>query len=271
MSFQTFSLHQLGWRFNHAQHLTLADFEAGYPARVIAVHRSGLSVLSSRGQGAVVLPHQLADADVTVGDWVMVAHDADRVLCVIERESLIARVAAGSERHRQSIAANLDTLFIVTSCNDDFNPSRLARYLALALEADIEPVVVLTKSDLSDEMDDYVTRAHELLPTLAVVTVNATDAASVAQLSHWLDAGRTVAFVGSPGVGKSTLTHRLMGDAMQQTGATGEDDAHGRHTTRVSQMFPTANGAWVIDTPGMRELCTGPRKAAFLAAVPGNA
>jgi ribosome biogenesis GTPase len=271
MSFQTFSLHQLGWRFHHAQHLTLADFEAGYPARVTAVHRSGVLVLSSRGQGAVVLPHHVVDADIAVGDWVLIEHDADRVLRVIERESLIARVAAGSGYRHRSIAANLDTLFIVTSCNDDFNPPLLAGYLALALEADVEPVVVLTKSDLSDEVDDYVARAHEMSPTLAVVAVNATDAASVAQLAPWLDAGRTVAFVGSPGVGKSTLTHRLMGDAVQWTGGLGEDDARGRHTTTAGGMFPTATGAWVIDTPGMRELCTGLRKVVFLAAVPGNA
>ena len=257
MSFQTLS--QLGWRPSYAQHLTLADFEAGYPARVTAVHRSGLSVLSSRGAGSAVLPHQLADTEsaIAVGDWVLVEHEADRVVRLIERRSLIERVAAGGEHRRQSIAANIDTLFIVTSCNDDFNLSRLERYLALAYEAGVEPVVVLTKADLSDEADDYAAKALATLATVTILALNATDAVAVTQLAPWLDAGRTVAFVGSSGVGKSTLTNSLLGDAAQATQGIREDDARGRHTTTTREMFATASGAWVIDTPGMRELRIG--------------
>lgn len=259
MSFQTFSLDQLGWRPNYAQNLTLADFEAGYPARVTAVHRTGLSVLSSRGHGTVVLPPNLVDTEsvVAVGDWVMVDHDADRVIQLIERSSLIERVAAGGDHRRQSIAANLDTLFVVTSCNDDFNPSRLERYLTLASEAGVEPVVVLTKSDLGHHVDDYVAMAQSTLATVVVLAVNATDIESVAQLAPWLESGRTVAFVGSSGVGKSTLTNSLMGDSSQLTGGIRADDAKGRHTTTAREMFPTPSGAWIIDTPGMRELRVG--------------
>lgn len=257
MSFHTLS--QLGWQPSYAQHLTLADFEAGYPARVTTVHRSGLAVLSSRGVGSVVLPHQLADAEsaIAVGDWVLVEHEADRVVRLIERRSLIERVAAGGEHRRQSIAANIDTLFIVTSCNDDFNLSRLERYLALAYEAGVEPVLVLTKADLSDQADDYVAKTLSTLAGLTVLAINATDAAAVAELAPWLNAGRTVAFVGSSGVGKSTLTNSLLGDAPQLTQGIREDDARGRHTTTAREMFPTASGAWVIDTPGMRELRVG--------------
>ncbi|MGC1551102.1 MAG: ribosome small subunit-dependent GTPase A [Rhodanobacter sp.] len=259
MSPKTFSLDQLGWRSHYAQNLTLADFEAGYPARVTAVHRTGLSVLSSRGHGTAVLPPSLVDTEsaVAVGDWVMVDHDADRVIRLIERYTLIERVAAGGDHRRQSIAANLDTLFVVTSCNDDFNPSRLERYLTLAAEAGVEPIVVLTKSDLSDHVDHYVATAQRCLATVVVLAVNATDTASVAQLSPWLEPGHTVAFVGSSGVGKSTLTNSLMGDSSQLTGGIRADDAKGRHTTTAREMFPTPFGAWVIDTPGMRELRVG--------------
>ena len=257
MSMQTLS--QLGWRPSYAQHLSLADFESGYPARVTAVHRSGLSVLSSRGAGSVILPHHLVDAPsaVAVGDWVLVEHEADRVTRLLERQSLIERVAAGDEHRRQSIAANIDTLFIVTSCNDDFNLSRLERYLALASEAGVEPVVVLTKTDLSHQASDYVAEAAGTLGAVTVLALNATDATAVAQLAPWLEAGRTVAFVGSSGVGKSTLTNGLLGDRSQQTQAIREDDARGRHTTTAREMFRTDSGAWLIDTPGMRELRIG--------------
>lgn len=256
MSFQTFSLHQLGWRAEYAQQLTLADFEAGYPARVTAVHRSGLAVLSSRGHGSVVLPHPLVDmhAGVAVGDWVLVEHDVERVRCVLDRQSLVERVAAGGDRQRQSIAANLDVLFVVSSCNDDFNPSRLERYLTLALDAGVTPVIVLTKADIGEGVAGYVAEAEQLMFGVPVVAVNALDDASVSQLEPWLAPGKTVAFVGSSGVGKSTLTNRVIGEAAQLTSGIREDDARGRHTTTAREMFPTASGAWVIDTPGMREL-----------------
>jgi len=252
MSFQMFSLHQLGWRAEYAQQLTLADFEAGYPARVAAVHRSGLSVLSSRGQDMVVLPHHLAG--IAVGDWVLVEHDAGRVHSLLRRQSLVERVAAGGEHQRQSIAANLDVLFVVSSCNDDFNPSRLERYLTLALDAGVTPVIVLTKADLGEDVAAYVSEAEQLMIGVPVIAVNALDEQSVAQLDAWLLPGKTVAFVGSSGVGKSTLTNRVIGEASQLTAGIREDDARGRHTTTAREMFATASGAWVIDTPGMREL-----------------
>jgi ribosome biogenesis GTPase len=244
MSFQTYSLHQLGWRFNHAQHLTLTDFEAGYPARVIAMHGSGLSVFSSRGRSVVALPHHLAGADVTVGDWVLVGHDADQVMRMIERQSLINGMASRIEHRRQPIAANLDTLFIVASCIDDLHPTRLKRYLMLALEAGVEPVVVLTTYDLTADVDDYVAAGRKVLPTVDVVAVNATDAASIAQLAPWLEAGRTVALVGVSGVGKSMLAHGLKD----------EMDIRDRRMGAAHEMFPSIFGAWIINTPDARAL-----------------
>ncbi|TCV93420.1 ribosome biogenesis GTPase [Luteibacter rhizovicinus] len=256
MSFQTFSLHQLGWRPGFAQHLTLEDFEAGYPARVVGVHRNGLSVLSSRGVATVVLSHNLESA-VTVGDWVLLEMDAARVLRMIERHSLIARIAAGTGQGTQTIAANLDTLFVVTSCNDDFSLSRLERYLSVAFESGVEPVIVLTKSDLCADVDGYIDAARTIAADVAIVAIDATSTVSVGQLARWLEHGQTVAFVGSSGVGKSTLANTLAGDDTQTTGGIREDDARGRHTTTSREMFALPSGAWVIDTPGMRELRVG--------------
>ncbi|KRE89109.1 GTPase RsgA [Frateuria sp. Soil773] len=260
MPFPTFTLHQLGWRPGHARHLTLEDFEAGYPARVVGVHRNGLSVLSARGAALVALPHAVAAAiepAVTVGDWVLLETEAPRVLRIIERQSLVARIAAGGEHRMQAIAANLDSLFVVTSCNDDFNPSRLERYLAVAFEAGIEPVVVLTKADLCADTAGYVDAVQAIAAGVAAVAVDATSPASAARLAPWLEEGRTVAFAGSSGVGKSTLANSLVGRAAQATGGIREDDARGRHTTTSREMFALPSGAWVIDTPGMRELRIG--------------
>jgi len=269
MPIQNFTLHQLGWHPGYAQHLTLQDFEAGYPARVVAVHRNGLAVLSARGAATVILPHGLAagvEPAVTVGDWLLIETDAPRVLRVIERRSLVARIAAGSEHRTQSIAANLDTLFVVTSCNDDFNLSRLERYLAIAFEAGVEPVIVLTKADLCADVESCLDAARSIAPAVAVVAIDATSAASIAPLAAWLAAGQTVAFVGSSGVGKSTLANTLVGNAAQATGGIREDDARGRHTTTAREMFVLPCGAWVIDTPGMRELQVGAIEAGMSAA-----
>lgn len=251
---------QLGWRPGCSQNLTVQDFEAGYPARVIGVQRSGLSVLSSRGAATVSLSHAVAagvEPAVTVGDWLLIEKDEPRVLCVMERQSLVARIAAGSEHRQQAIAANLDSLFIVTSCNDDFNPSRLERYLALAFEACVEPIVILTKADLCPSVDGYLDAVRTIAPAVTMVAIDATSAACIEPLAPWLGPGQTVAFVGSSGVGKSTLVNRLASHAAQATGDIRENDARGRHTTTAREMFALPSGAWVIDTPGMRELRIG--------------
>ncbi|KAF1005833.1 MAG: Small ribosomal subunit biogenesis GTPase RsgA [Luteibacter sp.] len=266
MSFHGYSLDQLDWRPDYARSLTLEDFEAGFPARVVAVHRSGVVTLSARGAIPVVVPPSVhAEASLAVGDWVLVEHDADRVLRLVPRQGLIERIAAGGDHRRQAIAANLDTLFVVTSCNTDFNASRLERYLALAFDVGVEPVVVLTRADLCEDVATYVDAVIAVSPHVAVVALDATAPAAAERLAPWMGAGRTVAFVGSSGVGKSTLTNRLI-DGAQLTGGIREDDARGRHTTTAREMFPVPGGAWVIDTPGMRELrlaAAAPLEAVF--------
>lgn len=254
------SLAQLGWRAFYAQQLTLEDLDAGFPARVSSVHRNRIDVLREGGELSVTLPSSLAidgEASVTVGDWVLVEATAPRVMRLLDRASLIARVAAGSERRQQPIAANLDTLFIVTSCNADFNASRLERYLSIAFEARIEPVIVLTKTDMCADPGIYVAQATAVAPTVAVVALNALAENSVPALAPWLGAAQTVAFVGSSGVGKSTLVNTLSASARQHTSGIREDDARGRHTTTSRQLIAMPGGAWLIDTPGMRELKIG--------------
>ena len=129
-----FSLDRLGWSACYSQQLSLEDLSAGYPARVSSVQRSLVTVLCERGSLDVVVPPRLATTEtaIAVGDWLLIEHEAPRVLRILERRSLISRMAAGVEQRMQAIAANLDTLFVVTSCNDDFNLSRLERYFTVA-------------------------------------------------------------------------------------------------------------------------------------------
>jgi ribosome biogenesis GTPase / thiamine phosphate phosphatase len=254
------SLLQLGWRPFHSQQLSLEDFESAHPARVTSVHRSGLTVLSERGSHNVTIPPRVIeqlDRPVTVGDWTLIENEAPRVQRLLAAYGAITRVAAGSEYRLQAIAANLDTLFVVSSCNQDFNRSRLERYLAIAYEAQVEPVIVLTKADLCDHVDDLVEQARSLANSVQVVAVNGTEPAAVTSLDPWVQPGQTVAFVGSSGVGKSTLVNTLIGLSSQATAGVREADSRGRHTTTAREMFALASGAWVIDTPGMRELKVG--------------
>lgn len=224
------------------------------------MHRSGLVVISEQATLNVIVPSGLLETrelPIAVGDWVLVEHAAPRVQRVVTPYSVIKRHAAGTDHRLQAIAANLDTLFVVTSCNDDFNPSRLERYLAVAFEAQVEPVIVITKADQCDSSEPFIDEANALGTTAAVVALNAMDIPSVAALEPWLQSGQTVAFVGSSGVGKSTLVNTLTGTTGQATGGIRENDSKGRHTTTSREMFALDSGAWVIDTPGMRELKIG--------------
>jgi ribosome biogenesis GTPase len=189
-----------------------------------------------------------------VGDWALIEQGAPRVLRVLERQSLIERISAGAAPYSQAIAANIDTLFVVTSCNDEFSESRLERYLVLAREARVEPVVLLTKADLCDDVDQYTLPAREVGGRVETLALDARSTNARAMLSPWLEPGQTVAFAGSSGVGKSTLVNALLGASQQSTSAIREHDSKGRHTTTARQMFALSGGAWVIDTPGMREL-----------------
>ncbi len=245
-----FSLVQLGWKPFFQQQLNLID-PSLTPLRVMAVHRNRLELLGERGP--LTLPILPGDPTVTVGDWLVTDHHAKPV-SRLERLSLFRRRSAGSRVDEQLIAANLDTLFIVMSLNDDFNLSRLERYLALAHEAKVTPVVVLTKQDLCDEPAPYLEAIRALDPRLLVESVNALSPESTALLAPWCGPGQTVALMGSSGVGKSTLVNTLMATEIQATAGIREDDSKGRHTTTGRSLHPLAQGGLLLDTPGMREL-----------------
>ncbi len=258
MSEPTFSLPRLGWSHFFQQQLSLEEWQSTTPARVVAVHRNALEVAGDQGWRMITLPghwHLREPEELpTVGDWLLLDPATGQVQRLLERKSLVQRRAAGIESRTQLLAANIDTLFVVTSCNEDFNLSRLERYLALAFESNVEPVLVLTKADLLEDVAEYRRQAMSLNPTLAIETVNALDPASVASLAAWCSGGHTVALLGSSGVGKSTLINTLSGSSRQETAAIREDDAKGRHTTTSRTLHLLPAGGLLIDSPGMREL-----------------
>lgn len=251
----TTALTDLGWDAFFADQVTPDD--AGLvPMRIAAVHRSRLMAETGAGQVRLELPLHGTTADYAVGDWVLVDDDTRVVARLLERRALLRRRTEGAVT-RQLIAANVDTLFVVTSCNDDFNPARLERYLALANEAGTDPVIVLTKIDKVDDPTPWMEQARALQRDQQVVALNAKSPDAAAMLAPWCGSGRTVALVGSSGVGKSTLLNTLSAKSPEQAQATGdirESDAKGRHTTTSRSLHPVSGGGWVIDTPGMRTL-----------------
>lgn len=252
---QATTLADLGWSERFRKSIDDDTLAATPPARICDVHRDRVIVSSATGEHSLALPTGHDIGDVTVGDWVLFDPASATLTAVLERANRIHR-AVGAGYGRQLIAANVDTLMIVTSCDDDFNPARLERYLALAHASDTLPLIVLTKTDLVDDVSDYRTRAARLSPLISVVDVDARSADDLERLLPWVRAGQTAALVGSSGVGKSTLLNGLTGSAAA-TRPVRADDSKGRHTTTARSLRRAIAGGSLIDTPGMRELGLG--------------
>ncbi len=222
------------------------------PARVSKVHRNELRVITTNGELIPILPSNTSSGEYAVGDWVLLEAQA-KVNRRLERFSCLERGAAGEDARTQLIATNLDVLFITTSCNADFNIARLERYIVMAAQSGIQPVVLLGKADLCDDIQEYINHTASLGQNIPVIALDNREQDQVEQLFNWWKKGQTAALCGSSGVGKTTLLNTMTGENAT-TRYIREDDAKGRHTTTSRGLYKTPNGRWVIDTPGMREL-----------------
>ena len=258
------TLGELGWNDGfRAAFDALGDPEA-IPARVGIELNHFYRVLSARGElvarTAGRLRHHAAGQDElpAVGDWVAVrvaGHDGTATIrAILPRRSQFARKAAGDPTARQVVAANVDIVLVVAGLDGDFSPRRIERYLVAAADSGAQPVVVLNKADLEEHVARQVAKLRAAAPDIPIHPTCCTTGQGLDALAQYLRPGRTVALLGSSGVGKSTIINRLLGGDRQKTQAVRAADSRGRHTTIHRELIAAPGGGIVIDTPGMREL-----------------
>lgn len=240
-----------------------AEYPGFTPARVILQEKELYRIVSDFGeQGAVVSGKFRYEAQTVseypaVGDFVMVEHAGEEgyavIHAVLPRKSVFTRRAAGTANREQVVAANIDTVFICMSLNNDFNVRRLERYISVAWDSGAVPVIILTKADLCTELDAKLCEVESVAFGVDIAVTSSLSENGIDTVKPYLRAGKTASFIGSSGVGKSTLINLLLGSDVIATGGLRNDDK-GRHTTTHRELILLECGALVIDTPGMREL-----------------
>jgi ribosome biogenesis GTPase len=256
-------LESLGWSPFFAEAFAPHGGQGLAPGRVTREHRGLFRVQAEAGEYVAELAGRLRHeargrADLpAVGDWVALLPAQGlraTIMAVLPRRSRFARKTAGDEHDQQVAAANVDTVFLVSGLDHDFNLRRIERYLVMARESGARPVVVLNKADLSADAEHARREVERVAGGAPVHLVSVREGTGLEELEPYLRPRETVALLGSSGVGKSTLLNRLSGTERQATRAVRAHDSRGRHTTSHRQIFVLPTGALMVDTPGMREL-----------------
>jgi ribosome biogenesis GTPase len=251
------ALDGLGWDDGWSSALEQLQEDNLIPARVAAHHRGAYVVwtadgdVQARAAGRLFYEHEVGAPIPAVGDWVGLRDTT--IAAILPRRSAFIRKRAGNSSDEQVLAANVDTAFLLAGLDDDFSLRRLERYITTAWDSGAEPVVVLTKADLCDDVGDALLQVESVAIGVPVHPISNLTGIGVEELEAMLRPGRTIVLLGSSGVGKSTLINRLAGTDLMRTGAIAADGT-GRHTTTHRELAQLPGGALVIDTPGLREL-----------------
>lgn len=258
------NLKNVGWDEFFERHFQPYAANGYIPGRVVSEYKRFYCVYSESakvlGQTAGRLRHEALDrGDLpVVGDWVVMRPCSEggkvTIHAVLPRKSKFTRKAAGFRTEQQIVASNIDTVFLVTSLNQDFNLRRVERYLIVAWESDARPVIVLSKSDLYDEIEERIREIRVVAGDAPIHAVSVVTQEGLDELARYLKRGQTVALLGSSGVGKSTLINHWLGREYLRVRETREHDGRGMHTTTHRELIVLPQGGLVLDTPGMREL-----------------
>ncbi len=258
-------LQSLGWSHFFQQQWVTLDPDL-IPARISRQDINQYLLVSTEGDMVGQLPGRfrqsvISKADLpTVGDWVLVSHNTSdepgkvTIEHLLERKSKFSRKEAGDVVDEQIIAANIDTAFIVSALDDDFNPKRIERYLLLSWDSGASPVIVLNKADVCDDVQARVEELQAIAKGTPIHVMSAIDATGIDALRTYIHNGTTCALMGSSGVGKSTIINALLGYDRFATSSVRETDSKGRHTTTFREMVRLPDSGLIIDTPGMREI-----------------
>lgn len=233
--------------------------------RVIEEHRERYFVMTEKGifeagvTGKIMYSSESKDSYPAVGDWVLLSpldDDEGIIHQILTRKTLLRRRAKNKKDGEQVIAANIDTAFIVMAGNEDFSINRLERYLTIIYNGGIEPVIILNKTDLftDEEIKELIKEIKDRHPDVKLICTSALTEKGINYIVEHLSAGKTYGFIGSSGVGKSSLINRLTGGERQKVGHISDATDKGRHTTNYRELIELENGAFLIDTPGMREI-----------------
>ena len=257
-------LRHLGWNSFFEKEFLGLNRPSLAPARVVEEFKGWHRVRTAQGEylakiaGRVRYEAEDRDDLPAVGDWVGITPRPEggraRIECILSRRTKLSRKVAGREQSEQIMATNLDTVFVVGSLNREFNARRIERYLTLVYESGARPVVLLNKVDLCPGSSIAATTVEGIALGTPVHLLSALQATGIEAVRQYVGYGQTAAFVGSSGVGKSTIINVLAGRELLRAQAVREEDDRGRHTTTSRQMIFLPQGGIVIDTPGMREL-----------------
>lgn len=253
------NLENIGYNTDLSNAFEALSFKDAVPGRVVWQSAYSYRVQCSEAEIAAEPTGKVKSVELpAVGDWVSVRQPdtggTGIILAILPRKSAFSRNAAGKTVHEQVVASNIDEVLIITDLDKDFNLRRIERYITLVYNSGANPVVVLNKTDLAEDVEAVIARTEAVSPGIPVYAVSAEENMGVDQLEKHLGPGRTLAFLGSSGVGKSTIINRLLGVDRLEVGEVREADGKGRHTTTHRELVILPGGGAVIDTPGMREI-----------------